>query len=234
MVLPALAMLVRTGPVLANPGTPDPTFGSLNGTNRAPSEAHGVVVQLDGRDCRGGLRRPEQRLLSLTRHHPNGTVDTSFFGGTGTVLTDFGASDTAWAPIPAARPEARRRRAWTGRTAGLRAGDRYNPDGSLDSSFGAGGKVTTDFNSDDVANAVALQPDGQDRRGGFHGPLLRHQPFQLSLPWRATTPTARSTRPLAARARSSPTSIPGGTTSRPPWRSSLMERSLRPAGAART
>src|SRR5205807_1340610 len=39
---------------------------------------------------------------------------------------------------------------------------RYNPDGSLDASFGTGGLVTTDFASgSDFASAVTLQPDGK-------------------------------------------------------------------------
>ena len=39
---------------------------------------------------------------------------------------------------------------------------RYNPDGSLDESFGSGGVVSTDFNgSVDVANAITLQEDGK-------------------------------------------------------------------------
>ena len=39
---------------------------------------------------------------------------------------------------------------------------RYNADGSLDNSFGIGGRVRTDFfGLDDVANAVARQADGK-------------------------------------------------------------------------
>jgi len=40
---------------------------------------------------------------------------------------------------------------------------RYNTDGSLDSSFGVSGIVTTDFtsNSTDQAKGVALQADGK-------------------------------------------------------------------------
>jgi len=38
---------------------------------------------------------------------------------------------------------------------------RYNRDGSLDSTFGIGGKVTTDFGHDDRAAAVAIQSDGK-------------------------------------------------------------------------
>jgi uncharacterized delta-60 repeat protein len=40
--------------------------------------------------------------------------------------------------------------------------ERYNPDGSVDTTFGAGGKVTTDFfGRNDYAVAVALQEDGK-------------------------------------------------------------------------
>ena len=56
---------------------------------------------------------------------------------------------------------------------------RYNSDGTLDTSFGTGGKMTTDFSSnsarepapqstrhrDDEGRAVAVQDDGHDRRG---------------------------------------------------------------------
>jgi len=38
---------------------------------------------------------------------------------------------------------------------------RYNTDGSLDSTFGSGGTVTTVIGDDSVANAVALQSDGK-------------------------------------------------------------------------
>lgn len=51
---------------------------------------------------------------------------------------------------------------------------RYNPDGSLDPSFGAGGTVTTAFGGiESRAGGVALQPDGRivvagsDRTGPF-------------------------------------------------------------------
>ncbi|MBB1077631.1 DUF1566 domain-containing protein, partial [Rhodoferax sp. 4810] len=38
---------------------------------------------------------------------------------------------------------------------------RYNTDGSLDISFGTGGKVTTDFGSEERGNALAVQSDGK-------------------------------------------------------------------------
>ena len=38
---------------------------------------------------------------------------------------------------------------------------RYNPDGSLDPSFGTDGKVTSDFFEREFASAVAIQGDGK-------------------------------------------------------------------------
>src|SRR5215468_504855 len=38
---------------------------------------------------------------------------------------------------------------------------RYNTDGTLDTSFGVGGKVTTDFGLTDQASSVVVQPDGK-------------------------------------------------------------------------
>jgi uncharacterized delta-60 repeat protein len=45
---------------------------------------------------------------------------------------------------------------------------RYNSDGSLDSGFGVGGKVTTSFSSSgDAANAIAIQSDGKIVVAGY-------------------------------------------------------------------
>ena len=38
---------------------------------------------------------------------------------------------------------------------------RYNPDGSLDATFGSGGKVTTDFGDFEQALGIAILPDGR-------------------------------------------------------------------------
>ena len=54
-------------------------------------------------------------------------------------------------------PSARQR----GRTGSDFALARYNPNGSLDTSFSGDGKRSTGFGGDDAANAVALQADGK-------------------------------------------------------------------------
>jgi len=48
---------------------------------------------------------------------------------------------------------------------------RYNPDGSLDTSFDVDGRVTTDFGGDDSGAAVAIQSDGKIVVAGTGGPV---------------------------------------------------------------
>ena len=51
---------------------------------------------------------------------------------------------------------------------------RFAADGTLDTSFGTGGTVGTDFNTQaaDVANAVVVQPDGAIVVAGLVGPVI--------------------------------------------------------------
>src|SRR5438067_2328018 len=111
-----------------------------------------------------------------------GGLDASFGTG-GTVTTDFGGGETAFALVRQSDGKlvaAGERRACVGgehdgercavntdcdgNPAGVCLGDiavaRYNTDGSVDLTFGSGGRVLTDFDGDDAAFALAVQPDG--------------------------------------------------------------------------
>src|SRR5438034_1403148 len=82
----------------------------------------------------------------------SGDLDATFGAG-GKVTTDFaGGDDAAFAVV--LQPDGRLVAAGQAST-GYRQGDfalaRYNPNGSLDATFGAGGKVTTDFAGDQDA-----------------------------------------------------------------------------------
>src|SRR5262245_61938422 len=95
---------------------------------------------------------------------PAGALDASFGTG-GTVLTDFGGSGAA-ARVVAVQPDGKILAAGVAFINGLAktALARYNRDGTLDPSFGAGGIVATDFDfpgNFDAVIAVALQPDGK-------------------------------------------------------------------------
>src|SRR5207249_447901 len=129
----------------------------------------GTVMALTGwlrsfwhtlRPRRGPYFRP--RLDSLEPRELLAADPT--FGGDGFVYTDFTASapDRAWDVV--VQPDGKIVAA--GQCGGPGGSDfalvRYNPDGSLDPSFGEGGRVSTDFEETyDRANAVALQADGQ-------------------------------------------------------------------------
>lgn len=87
------------------------------------------------------------------------------FGSAGIVTTDFGIGRDDILAV-AVQPDGK---IVAGGLAvipgpiGVSALARYNPDGSLDQSFGTGGKVTTNFPGTTSSNiqAVALQPDGK-------------------------------------------------------------------------
>jgi uncharacterized delta-60 repeat protein len=161
----ALALITAALPAAAAaaPGDLDPTFGSGGKvtTDVGGSDgAQAVAIQGDGKVVAAGLGNfagPGTGDFALARYNPDGSLDTSFGSG-GKVTTDFGGFDAASAV--AIQPDGKIIAA--GRSgSGDFALARYNPDGSLDSSFGSGGKVTTDFGGFDSAFGVALQADGK-------------------------------------------------------------------------
>jgi uncharacterized delta-60 repeat protein len=111
--------------------------------------------------------------FALARYNADGSLDPGFGAG-GKVITDFaGRDDFVFAIVP--QPDGKIVVAgYTGFDVPPPFGisfnfalARYNEDGSLDASFGTGGKVATDFNSDsDRASAVLLQADGRLVAGG--------------------------------------------------------------------
>ena len=98
--------------------------------------------------------------FAVVRYTSAGVLDTSF-DTDGKTTTDIGSSTTDSANAVAIQNDGKIV------VAGTSNGDfalvRYNSDGSLDTSFGVGGKKTTDIGSSttDAANAVAIQNDGK-------------------------------------------------------------------------
>ena len=109
--------------------------------------------------------------FAAARLLPNGSLDPAFGSG-GKVTTDFGTlSDVAFAAV--VQPDGKI--VLSGRAVPqTNAFDfglvRYNADGSLDSTFGNGGKLTTNFfNGVDAAYSVKLQSDGKVVAAGVRG-----------------------------------------------------------------
>lgn len=150
-------------------GSLDPTFGAggLTYTNffGRGGMAQGVVVQPDGKIVevgQAGLTSYPFDALALVRFNSDGTLDATFGTG-GKVTTSFEGGGGGWAV--ALRPDGKLVAAGVARTNTGNGGfglARYNPDGTLDASFGTGGTVFTDFGgSGDAARAVALHDDGK-------------------------------------------------------------------------
>jgi uncharacterized delta-60 repeat protein len=154
-------------------GTLDTSFsgdGKQTTDFGAFDSASGVAVQDDGKIVAVGSRSSQATEdFALARYNPNGSLDLSF-SGDGKQTTDFGGRHT-WASAVAL--QANGKIVAVGRAPEVSGvnGDfalaRYNPNGTLDTSFSGDGKQTTDFGASDGASGVAVQADGRIVTVGF-------------------------------------------------------------------
>lgn len=147
-----------------------------------PAAAVALAIQTDGKLVAAGALADDSLSLdfAVVRYNPDGSLDPSFGLG-GRVVTDLGSSDllTALAVQPDGRIVAAGHSVVSALVRDF-ALVRYNPDGSLDPSFGSGGRVLT---HGAFPNALALQPDGKIVVAGVVGPpsgggvaLIRYNP----------------------------------------------------------
>jgi uncharacterized delta-60 repeat protein len=168
-----LVAVLITSSAQATPGALDSSFGAGGKVTTAigPTydQASALALQPDGKLIAAGISyNGSDRDFALVRYNPNGSLDTSF-NGTGKVTTAIGPGDD-WAEAVALQPDGKLVVAgysWNGSDYDL-ALVRYNPNGSLDTSFNGTGKVTTAIGpASDGADALALQPDGKLVAAGF-------------------------------------------------------------------
>jgi len=144
-------------------GTSDATFGVAGKVNTDGINARGAALTPDGGIvvAGNGVTGDRRNQLGVVRYTADGVLDPTFGEG-GKRTTDFGTS--AGANAVAVQPDGKIV------AAGLifqPSGNldfvlvRYTAAGSLDSTFGDGGKVTEDFGGPDVAEGLVLQPDGK-------------------------------------------------------------------------
>src|SRR5206468_1460260 len=130
--------------------------GSFDASSAVSREADGKLV------VAGDAFTGTDYDFALARYNSNGSLDSTF-DSDGRVTTDF-ANNSDEASALSIQADGKL----------VVAGDRdtgtdfdfalarYNSDGSLDSTFGSGGRVTTDFaGSFDAALALAIQADGK-------------------------------------------------------------------------
>jgi len=123
-------------------------------------DAYAIAIQPDGKLVVAGISDASGTDFALVRYHADGSIDLGFGTG-GRVLTDLGSG--SYDETYGVAIQADGKIVAAGRGGGDFALVRYNADGSLDSSFGSGGKVLTGFGigTFDQAHAVAIQPDGK-------------------------------------------------------------------------
>jgi uncharacterized delta-60 repeat protein len=164
--------LVFTGGLSAAAGDLDATFDGdgiviTDLDSGSYDVAFGLAVQGDGKVLLAGeTQSPTNASFAVVRYDSKGALDPSF-DADGKVRTDFTPSSGQAGESIAVQVDGKIVVAGavgipdsgTGLDFALA---RYNPDGSLDSTFGGDGKVVTNFASaTDWAFSVALQPDGK-------------------------------------------------------------------------
>jgi uncharacterized delta-60 repeat protein len=135
-------------------GTLDSSFGSsgeeVSNLTGGSDQARSVAVQSDGKIVAAGFANGS---IAVVRYNVNGSLDSSFGGrGTGIVFTNIsrGSYDQGYSMV--LQPDGKI--VVAGTTIPKNATNtldlalvRYNADGTLDSSFGSGGKVIKHFSS---------------------------------------------------------------------------------------
>lgn len=169
------ALAATTGMVSANPGSLDTSFNTtgLATANYGGTEtANAVAVMPNGKIVVAGTTNTlGSSDIALLRYNANGTLDTTFSSDGGTITdveTAAGAASQDFAQAVAVQPDGKILVAGYTNAAG---NDdfllvRYNADGSLDTFFGAGGRVVTDYAMGDQATSVIVLPNGKILVGG--------------------------------------------------------------------
>jgi uncharacterized delta-60 repeat protein len=138
----------------------------FEGQYNTGSRATSAVLQTDGKLVVAGAYKNEgsARQFALARYNSDGSLDPTFGSG-GKTTTSLGSGDSFGTAVALQRDGKIVLGGYL--DAGRRNHDfalaRYNSDGSLDQSFGSGGRVTNDLfgTSDDIIYSLAIQPDGK-------------------------------------------------------------------------
>jgi uncharacterized delta-60 repeat protein len=154
-------------------GSLDQSFGSSGklkthfpGVDNTGSSATSVALQPDGKLVVGGYHKESDRTphqFALARYNSNGALDSAF-GQAGKVMTRLGLGDAYSFGIAL---QSNGRIVLAGYSATTLDHDfslvGYTANGTVDSTFGNGGFVTTDFSgaTDDIAYAMTMQGDGK-------------------------------------------------------------------------
>ena len=176
----------------------------------AGAKANGVVLQADGKFVAAGTAsdsstRPVATDIALARYNADGSLDAGFGIG-GETAIPFPDSATEQGNALALSADGKIIVAGAAFKTFATPPDfalvRYNSDGSIDTGFGSGGRITTDLaGGTDEAKAVAIQSDGmvvaagRAFRSNFDLTLARYT--NEAWPTPTPTPTTDTTAPTA-------------------------------------
>ncbi|MBA5869951.1 MAG: tandem-95 repeat protein, partial [Nitrospira sp. CR2.1] len=149
-------------------GSLDTSFGGGSGyvsTDLAGStdRADSLTIQSDGKVLLSGFGFNGTSFdFALVRYNTDGSLDTSF-NGTGKALTDFVANSSDMGNEVRMQADGKIVVAGWSNAGGTNdfAIARYNTNGTLDTGFGTGGKVTINLGGSDLAEGLTIQSDGK-------------------------------------------------------------------------
>lgn len=166
--LAAVVIIASSTLAFAQAGSLDSTFGTggIFTTNFAQYDVtvdSAIAIQSDGKIVLGGtIPNGDGQVGALLRLNTNGTLDSSF--GTGGIVTsNFGITDGAAVTAVAIQPNGQILVAAVGDFLVDGSVGRFNPDGSVDTSFGNGGFAVSKSLSSGAGtlSLMALQADGK-------------------------------------------------------------------------
>jgi uncharacterized delta-60 repeat protein len=149
---------------LTDTGALDPTFGDAGIvlTQNLPGQQKGgledIIIGRDGRILVAGLGEVAsgQGAFALLRFHTDGSLDSTFGGGTGKVLTEFPGGSGASSVL--VQHDGRIVAAGAAGVPTTFALAGYLPDGTLDTGFGTCGRTTTAIGENSgISGAVLVQ-----------------------------------------------------------------------------
>jgi uncharacterized delta-60 repeat protein len=159
----ASVALLAAAPAGATPPDLDQDFGDEGKvtTDLGRAEARAVAIDSQGRIVVAGSTGDGSADFALARYMPDGSLDPAFGTG-GVVTTDFGGYD----PASEVALDSSGRIVVGGSSltpSGTHAAlARYRANGSLDPSFGSGGKVVTDLGADEPSvGAMIIDSEGR-------------------------------------------------------------------------
>ncbi|MCK9204472.1 MAG: T9SS type A sorting domain-containing protein [Bacteroidales bacterium] len=170
----------------AQPGSLDKSFG-INGivtTSMGARDAKvaSIAIQTDSKIVTAGYSNNGKNLdFALARYDTNGYLDETF-GNNGRVITEIGSGDNSIRSV-IIQPDGKLVVSGYCPDSSFYdfASARYNPDGSLDKSFGIDGIIITSFGDFSGAFSSAIQDDEKIVVAGFMGSQnsLGHNVFAL-------------------------------------------------------